>query len=71
MERGVVNFFDPQRGFGFITCRSGKDSGKDIFVHFSAIVMDGYKTLQDGAEVEYEVETGPKGKPQAAMVRPL
>jgi CspA family cold shock protein len=71
METGIVIFFDAQRGFGFLTCHSGASKGKDIFVHYSAIVMDGYKTLIDGATVEFGIETGPKGKPQACNVRPL
>lgn len=71
MERGIVNWFDSQRGFGFLTGRSGQYNGKDIFVHFSAIQMEGYRTLVEGAEVTYEVEIGPKNKPQACNVRAI
>ena len=56
-ETGTVKWFDSAKGFGFIT--SGK--GEDVFVHFSAIQSEGYRTLKEGATVEYEVTTGPKG----------
>lgn len=63
--RGTVKWFDPEKGYGFI----GKDSGgDDVFVHFSAIQCEGYKKLDDGDIVEFDVETGPKGKPQACNV---
>ncbi len=63
MERGKVKWFNAEKGFGFIE----RESGKDVFVHFSAITMDGYKTLEEGMEVEFEVIEGAKG-PQAANV---
>ena len=62
-RKGTVKWFDGKKGYGFIT---GSD-GKDIFVHFSAIQMDGFKTLRKGQKVEYDVEPGIKG-PQAAQV---
>mgnify|MGYP002647398679 FL=1 len=61
---GKVKWFNAEKGFGFI---EGED-GKDVFVHFSAIVMDGYKTLEEGAEVEFDVIEGAKG-PQAVDVK--
>jgi len=61
---GTVKWFNGTKGYGFIT----KDDGGDVFVHFSAIEMDGFKTLDEGQRVEFEVEDGPKG-PQAAKVR--
>lgn len=64
MERGKVKWFNAEKGFGFIE----RDGGKDVFVHFSAITMDGYKTLEEGTEVEFEVIEGAKG-PQAANVQ--
>ena len=63
MEKGKVKWFNAEKGFGFIET----ESGTDVFVHFSAITMDGYKTLEEGAEVEFEVVEGAKG-PQAANV---
>ena len=55
--RGVVKWFNDAKGFGFIEHRSGKD----VFVHYSVIEQDGFKTLKDGEEVEYEIKEGPKG----------
>jgi len=63
MERGRVKWFSAEKGFGFIE----REDGNDVFVHFSAINMDGFKTLEEGAEVEFEVVEGVKG-PQAANV---
>ncbi|MBQ0035991.1 MAG: cold-shock protein [Firmicutes bacterium] len=60
---GKVKWFNASKGYGFIT----GDDGKEVFVHFSAIVADGYKTLDEGATVEYEVNEGEKG-PQAVNV---
>lgn len=57
MEKGTVKWFNGAKGFGFIS-RSG---GSDVFVHFRAINGDGYKTLNEGDNVEFEVENGPKG----------
>lgn len=61
--QGKVKWFNSTKGYGFI----GQDSGPDVFVHFSAIQMDGYKTLQEGDNVEFEVVQGNKG-PQADNV---
>jgi CspA family cold shock protein len=57
MQKGKVKWFNADKGFGFIT---GND-GKDVFVHFKSILGDGYKTLEDGQDVEYEVEETDKG----------
>ncbi|AEX85712.1 cold-shock protein [Marinitoga sp. 1135] len=64
--KGKVKWFDAKKGYGFI---SGED-GKDVFVHFTAITMDGFKTLEEGQEVEYEVQENEKGL-QAVNVRAL
>ena len=56
-ERGLVKWFNNAKGFGFIQ----RQTGEDVFVHFSAINMNGYRSLEEGAEVEFEVKTGPKG----------
>ena len=63
MSTGKVKWFNADKGYGFIT---GED-GKDIFVHYSHINQEGYKTLEEGQEVEFEVVQGAKG-PQAANV---
>ena len=63
---GKVKWFNAAKGYGFIT----GDDGKEVFVHFSAIQVDGYKTLDEGQAVEYEVNHGEKG-PQAANVRKI
>ena len=62
--KGTVKWFDPKKGYGFIT----KEDGEDIFVHWTALQMDGFKTLQEGQAVEFEVVDGRKG-PQAANVK--
>ena len=64
MEKGTVKWFNRTKGYGFIE----REEGEDVFVHFNAIEGEGYKTLNDGDEVEFEVEEGPKGL-QAASVR--
>ncbi|MBI3392211.1 MAG: cold-shock protein [Nitrospirae bacterium] len=64
MARGTVKWFNDAKGFGFIA----QEGGKDVFVHFSAIQGDGFKTLVEGDTVEFEVTQGPKG-PQASNVR--
>ena len=66
MQTGTVKWFNESKGFGFIT---PSDGGKDVFVHFSAIKGDGFRTLKEGQSVSYEVEDGPKG-PQASEVTP-
>lgn len=63
MQKGTVKWFNAQKGFGFIAA----EGGTDVFVHFSAIAMDGFKTLDEGMEVQFEVVEGAKG-PQAANV---
>ena len=64
---GIVKWFNPDKGFGFITQENG---GEDVFVHFRAIVSEGYKTLVEGQRVSYDTEQGQKGL-QAANVIPL
>ena len=64
MNNGTVKWFNAQKGYGFIT---NEGTGEDVFVHFSAINTDGYKTLEEGQQVEFEVVQGAKG-PQAANV---
>ncbi|MEK7404084.1 MAG: cold shock domain-containing protein [Acidobacteriota bacterium] len=56
-ERGLVKWFNAAKGYGFIQ----RASGEDVFVHYSAIEMGGYRTLDNGIEVEFEVKQGPKG----------
>ncbi len=64
VAEGTVKWFNSEKGYGFIAV----DGGEDVFVHFSAITMDGYKTLNDGQRVVFEVTQGQKG-PQAEQVR--
>lgn len=64
MAQGTVKWFNDAKGYGFIS----QDTGEDVFVHFSAITMDGFKTLQEGDSVEFDVTQGPKGL-QATNVR--
>lgn len=66
MATGTVKWFSNEKGYGFIVPDEG---GNDLFVHFSSITMDGFKTLQDGQKVEYEPAEGKKG-PEATNVRP-
>ena len=63
MARGKVKWFNDTKGFGFIQ----QESGEDVFVHYTAIQGDGFKSLKEGQEVEFEVTSGPKG-PQASNV---
>ncbi|MGC9319042.1 MAG: cold-shock protein [Armatimonadota bacterium] len=63
MATGTVKWFDDAKGYGFIE----REDGEDVFVHYSAIVGEGYKTLTEGSEVEFDVEEDPKG-PRAANV---
>ncbi len=67
MAQGTVKWFNADKGFGFIAQEGG---GDDVFVHFSAIQMQGYKALDENQRVEFEVTQGPKG-PQAENVRAL
>ncbi len=67
MERGTVKWFNDAKGFGFITPESGQE---DVFVHFSAIEVDGFKSLDQGQSVEFEMIRGDKGL-QAQGVRPV
>jgi CspA family cold shock protein len=61
--KGIVKWFNNAKGYGFI----GRDDGADVFVHYSAITSEGYKSLQENDQVEFEITDGPKG-PQAANV---
>ncbi|MFD1678134.1 cold-shock protein [Alicyclobacillus fodiniaquatilis] len=63
MQEGIVKWFNSEKGFGFIEV----EGGEDVFVHFSAIQSNGFKTLDEGQRVEFEIVEGPKG-PQAANV---
>jgi CspA family cold shock protein len=65
MATGTVKWFNESKGFGFIT---PDDGSKDVFVHFSAISSDGFRTLAEGSQVSFDVEDGPKG-PQAINVQ--
>ena len=65
MARGTVKWFSNQKGYGFVSPEGG---AKDVFVHYSAVQGDGFRTLNEGDTVEFEVITGPKGE-QAANVR--
>lgn len=63
MSKGTVKWFNNQKGYGFITA----EDGKDVFVHFSGLNMEGFKTLEEGASVEFDITDGTKG-PQAVNV---
>lgn len=65
MAKGTVKWFSNQKGYGFITT----DDGKDLFVHHSAIQGEGYKTLEEGQAVEFEVVQSPKGEQAANVVK--
>ncbi|MCX5776854.1 MAG: cold-shock protein [Candidatus Firestonebacteria bacterium] len=65
MAKGKVKWFNDQKGYGFIT----PESGKDVFVHHSAIQGDGFKTLSEGQAVEFEIENGPKGEQATKVVK--
>lgn len=65
-EKGIVKWFNNAKGYGFIQ----RSTGEDVFVHFSAIDMSGYRTLDNGTEVEFEVKQGPKGLQAENVNRP-
>ncbi|OGX33383.1 MAG: cold-shock protein [Omnitrophica WOR_2 bacterium RIFCSPLOWO2_12_FULL_51_24] len=65
MARGKVKWFSDQKGYGFIT----PENGKDVFVHHSSIQGEGYKSLTEGQEVEFEIEKGPKGEQATNVVK--
>ncbi len=65
MERGTVKWFNAAKGYGFIQ----RQGGEDVFVHFKAIEGDGYKSLEEGDTVEFEVQQGPKGLQAAKVVK--
>ena len=64
MAEGTVKWFNPEKGYGFIS----QNDGEDLFVHFSEIKMDGFKTLDEGAAVQFDVTSGQNGKLQASNV---
>ena len=64
-EKGTVKWFNGAKGYGFIQ----RSTGEDVFVHFSAIQADGYRTLNEGDAVEFEISNGPKGLNAANVVR--
>ena len=64
-EQGTVKWFNSAKGYGFIQ----RESGEDVFVHFSAIMGNGYRSLEEGARVSFEVKTGPKGLQAADVER--
>ena len=66
MSKGTVKWFNNQKGYGFIS----DEEGKDVFVHYSGITMEGFKSLEEGQEVEYDIVDGEKG-PQAINVNKL
>lgn len=65
MNNGTVKWFNAEKGFGFIE----RENGGDVFVHFSAIVEDGYKSLEEGQSVEFDIVEGERGKQAANVVK--
>jgi CspA family cold shock protein len=65
MAKGTVKWFNDQKGYGFIT----PENGKDVFVHHSAIQGEGYKSLAEGQQVEFNIEKGPKGEQATNVVK--
>jgi CspA family cold shock protein len=65
MEKGTVKWFNAEKGFGFIE----REGGDDVFVHFSAIVGDGFKSLEEGQRVEFEIVQGQRGAQAANVVK--
>lgn len=65
MPKGTVKWFNDQKGYGFIT----PENGKDVFVHHSSIQGDGYKSLSEGQQVEFQIEKGPKGDQAVNVVK--
>jgi len=69
MATGKVKWFSNQKGYGFITPDSGSETTKDVFVHYTAIQGDGYKSLNEGDAVEFEITQGPKGEQAVNVTR--
>ena len=65
MTKGTVKWFSNQKGYGFVT----SESGQDVFVHHSVIQGDGYKSLEEGQQVEFEAQQGPKGEQATSVVK--
>ena len=65
MNKGTVKWFNAEKGYGFITA----ESGEDVFVHFSAITGEGFKTLDEGQSVTFDIVEGPRGKQAANVVK--
>jgi len=65
MAKGTVKWFNDQKGYGFVT----PENGKDVFVHHSAIKGDGFKSLAEGQQVEFDIEQGPKGEQATNLVK--
>ncbi len=65
MAKGIVKWFNDQKGYGFVT----PEGGKDVFVHHSAIQGEGYKSLAEGQQVEFNIEQGPKGEQATNVVK--
>ncbi len=66
--KGTVKWFDPEKGYGFIT---RDDGAGDVFVHYTAIQQEGFKTLREGESVEFEIVDGPRGPQAASVMRSL